>query len=255
MKFLYAAHSCQEQHTFHRSHLQSPSTHTLWTHIALTPRPNILESAVKYCTNYNMADTEPQITPVWRNQCVTYVCFAQFPVSVAHSARAIILSFIQPVMPINSYSKKLLLIPPTQPKWKRKLHQKLKVKQSRDVTHSTLKNLISKRHREQVQQLCDNILPVINLKQPNVITWMWEPDSRVMMSLYFLWFWYLYGETWSCEVDSKALDRDFNHTLPYIYQEWLSVSHGDTVVQFHLAILSLCHIINIDNIPGSSGLW
>lgn len=60
-------------------------------HYELTMKPNISASVMKYCMNYNKADTEPQISPVWRNQCVTYACFPHLSVSVAHCAREIFL--------------------------------------------------------------------------------------------------------------------------------------------------------------------
>jgi len=66
-------------------------THTLWTDIPLTQKPNILASFVEYCMNYYTADTKTRISPVWRNQCVNYVCFALFSVSVTRCARAIFL--------------------------------------------------------------------------------------------------------------------------------------------------------------------
>jgi hypothetical protein len=43
-------------------------------------------------------------------------------------------SFIQPVMPMKSYSKNTTADTTMQLKWKRKLHQKMKLKQSRDTT-------------------------------------------------------------------------------------------------------------------------
>lgn len=108
------------------------------------------------------------------------------------------------------------------------MHQKWKLKQSIPIQiqqYSTLKNLIS-RHSEQVQQLlqyssCDN------LKQLNVITWMWEPDSRVMMSFYVTWFWHLSGEIRRCTDDSMSLGRDFNQTTP---KNNAGVNHDVTAV-------------------------
>jgi hypothetical protein len=64
-----------------------------------------------------------------------------------------------------------------QLKWKRKLHQKLKVKQSRDLAIFNFEKLDFQTQRTSVTPLWQ-YSAVINLKQPNIITLMWERTAE-----------------------------------------------------------------------------
>jgi hypothetical protein len=148
-----------------------------------------------------MADTKPQVTPVWRNQCVTYVCFAHFPVSIAHFAKAIILchSFNLQREWNSTWKNDCWYHNATEVK--KQITSKIKTNKIEIWQYWTLKNVIS-RLSEQVQYLCDNILPVTNLKQPNIINWTWERTAEWWCH-FVLWFWHLSGETWSCTLYSN----------------------------------------------------